>query len=180
MTLIACTADYAAMLGKLVSSEKGMGVEAAWAFHVVKRHRSNLAVAMHERTRMGWFVPNLRKPEFPHMPDLLKELVRDTGAAMQLPEDRVRDWLDRELPEDITYVCGINRSIQSHIRQGIEFYDWSDEADYLPHSVPAWQALSYKLLQYRPAGQKVNGRQVTFFPDQRFREEVMTVSEASS
>jgi len=173
MTLIACTADYAAMLGKLVSPEKGLSADAAWAFHVVRRHRGNLVLAMHERTRMGWFVPNLRKPEFPHMPDLLRELVCDTGAAMQLPEDRVRDWLDRELPENIIYVSGINRSIQSHIRQGIEFFDWSDEADYLRHSVPAWQALSHKLLQYRPAGQKVNGRHVTFFPDQRFRDEVI-------
>lgn len=180
MTLIACTADYAAMLGKLVSSEKGLGVNAAWAFHVVRRHRSNLAVAMHERTRMGWFVPNLRKSEFPHMPDLLRELVRDTGAAMQLPEELVQVWLERELSDVITYVGGINRSIQSHIRQGIEFFDWSDEADYLPHSLPAWQALSHKLLQYRPAGQRVEGRNVTFFPDQRFRDEVMGMGETRS
>lgn len=177
MTLIACTADYAAMLGKLVSPEKGLGADAAWAFHVVRRHRSNLVVAMHERTRMGWFVPNLRKSEFPHMPDLLRELVRDTGAAMQLPEEQVQGWLERELPDVITYVGGINRSIQSHIRQGIEFFDWSDEADYLSHSLPAWQALSHKLLQYRPAGQKVDGRHVIFFPDQRFRDEVMAVGE---
>lgn len=78
MTLIACTADYVAMLGKLVSSEKGLGGDAAWAFHVVRRRRSNLAVAIHERTRMGWFVPSLRKFEFPHMPAVC-------GAAAVIP-----------------------------------------------------------------------------------------------
>lgn len=173
MTLIACTADYAAMLGKLISAEKGLGGSADWACHVVRRHRGNLVVVMHERTRMGWFVPPLRKVEFAHMPDLLRELVRDTATALGLPENSIQSWLNRELPAEVAYACGINRSIQSHIRQAVACYDWSDEGHHLPHSTPAWQRLSFIHLQETPRTQLVGGRRQYFYPLDAFRNEVM-------
>lgn len=176
MILIACTADYAAMLGKLVPAEKGLGGNADWACHVVRRHRGNLVVVMHERTRMGWFVPPLRKAEFAHMPDLLRELVRGTATVLGLPEKPIQSWLNRELPEGLAYACGINRSIQSHIRQAVDCYDWSDEAHHLPHSISVWQQLSYDHLQETPRTHLVSGRRQFFYPLDAFREEVMSFS----
>lgn len=176
MTIIACTADYAALLGKLVPAEKGRGATANWACHVVRRHRKNLGVVMHERTRMGWYVPPLSKVELPHMPDLLRELVKNTATGLGLTESSIQSWLEQELPVELDYAVGINRSIQSHIRQAIECYDWSDEAHHLSHSLSVWQRLSFIHLQETPRTQAVAGRRQYFYPLDAFRNEIMKFS----